>query len=191
MEERCPRAHLPLDETYRGAAYSADPVAPSDIAFGPKVISVASLSKCNGAPGLRLGWAITHDKALRKQLVLGKFSTVISCSPVEALAVRLFAQGDEIVATRRTHMADGLATVAAWVESNNDLIEWVRPDAGALCCIRLKPIFNNDAVARFYKSLAHSDVRVGAEPGSEKRRAFSGWASALCLSPLSILRSRR
>jgi aspartate/methionine/tyrosine aminotransferase len=163
MEEQCPDAYLLLDETYREAAYGTKPVAPSGIAFGPKVISVASLSKCHGAPGLRLGWAITHDKALRKQLVLGKFSTVISCSPVdEALALRVFAQRNEIITARRTHLANGLATVAAWVENNSDLIEWIRPDAGALCCIRLKPIFNNDAVARFYKALAHSGVRVGS-----------------------------
>jgi aspartate/methionine/tyrosine aminotransferase len=188
MEERCPHAYLLLDETYREAAYGADPVAPSGIAFGPKVISVASLSKCHGAPGLRLGWAITHDKALRKQLVLGKFSTVISCSPVdEALAVRLFAQRDEIIAARRTHLADGLATVAAWVESNNDLIEWVRPDAGALCCIRLKPIFNNDAVARFYKSLAYSDVRVGSGTWfGEEARVFRLGFGFVSQSPLDL-----
>jgi len=162
MQERCPRAHLLLDETYREAAFGDDPVAPSAIDLGPKVISVASLSKCHGAPGLRLGWAITRDRALRRQLVVGKFSTVISCSPVdEALALRVLAQRDEIIAARRVHLAQGLSEVAGWVERNGDLIEWVRPDAGALCCVRLKPGFDDDAVARFHEALARAGVRIG------------------------------
>jgi hypothetical protein len=162
MEAKCPRAYLLLDETYREAAYGADPVAPSGIGLGPRVISVASLSKCHGAPGLRLGWAITRDMALRRQLVVGKFSTVISCSPVdEALALSVLAQRDAIIAARRTHLAEGLAQVARWVERNHDLIEWVRPDAGAICCIRLKPIFADDGVWRFYSALADAGVRVG------------------------------
>ncbi|HMF23820.1 MAG TPA: pyridoxal phosphate-dependent aminotransferase [Pseudolabrys sp.] len=162
MEEQCPNAHLLLDETYREAAYGTNPIASSAIALGPKVISVASLSKCHGAPGLRLGWAITRDKALRKQLVIGKFNTVISCSPVdEALALRVLAQRDSIINARRIHLAEGLSRVAEWVQRNSDLIEWVRPDAGALCCLRLTSVFDGEAVGRFYQALARFGVRVG------------------------------
>jgi hypothetical protein len=83
MIECCPGAYLLIDETYREAAYGMDAVAGSAIGLGSKVISVSSLSKCHGAPGLRLGWAITKDAALRRQLVLGKFNTVLSCSPID------------------------------------------------------------------------------------------------------------
>jgi aspartate/methionine/tyrosine aminotransferase len=162
MEEQCPNAHLLLDETYREAAYGTDVIASSGIALGPKVISVASLSKCHGASGLRLGWAITRDKALRKQLVIGKFNTVISCSPVdESLALRVFARRDGIMNARRIHLAEGLSKVEDWVQRNRDVIEWVRPDAGALCCVRLKSTFDDRAVEHFYEALARSGVRVG------------------------------
>jgi aspartate/methionine/tyrosine aminotransferase len=162
MAERCSQAYLLLDETYREAAYGADPVAASALALNPKVISVASLSKCHGAPGLRLGWAITRDRALRKQLVLGKFNTVISCSPVdEALALKLLEQPDQIIAARRRQLAEGLARMAGWVRENADLVEWIRPDAGALCCVRLKPsVFDDVAVMRFYEMVAGAGVRV-------------------------------
>ena len=59
MQEISPDAYLLVDETYRDATYADDPVAETALALGPKVISVASLSKCHGAPGLRIGWAIT------------------------------------------------------------------------------------------------------------------------------------
>ena len=99
MQEICPEAYLLADETYRLAAFGDDDaIGPSALELSTKVISTASLSKCHGAPGLRLGWAITRDPALRKQLVLGKFNTVISCSPVdEALALKVLEDSDRFV----------------------------------------------------------------------------------------------
>ena len=162
MAERCPDAYLLLDETYREAAYGDDPVVPSAIGLAPKVISCASLSKCHGAPGLRLGWAITRDPDLRDQLVLGKFGTVIACSAVdEALALRVLGQGDRILEERRRRLADGLSRTADWVSAHGGCVDWVRPDAGALCCLRLKPdVFDDAAVDRFYDALAGQGVRV-------------------------------
>ena len=173
MTEICPEAYLLVDETYREAAYGDDKVATSAVALGPRVVSVASLSKCHGAPGLRLGWAITREAALRDELVRGKFNTVISCSPIdEILAVRVLDARERILAECRRRLAQGLAQTAAWIAAHGALIEWVRPDAGALCCIRLKPdAFDDAAVARFYAALAGNDIRVanGAWFGDEAR----------------------
>jgi hypothetical protein len=174
MEEICPDAYLLVDETYRNAAFGDQvEVAASALALSTRVISTASLSKCHGAPGLRLGWAITRDAALRKQLVLGKFNTVISCSPVdEALALKVFEDSDRFLGERRRLRTEGLAVTAEWVRDNSSLIGWVRPDAGAFCCVRLKPgIYDDAAVNRFYATLADRGVRIanGAWFGDEHR----------------------
>ena len=48
------------------------------------------------------------------------------------------------------------------MSENRGLVEWVRPDAGALCCVRLKSaIFDDTAVGRFHAALASEGVRVG------------------------------
>jgi len=173
MEERCPEAFLLLDETYREAAYGDDAVAPSAVGLSQRVISCASLSKCHGAPGLRLGWAITRDAALKEQLVVGKFNTVISCSPLdEALALHVLERRDHIIGERRQRLAEGLALTADWVRQNGAFVEWVRPDAGALCCVRLRPsVFDDGAVDRFYEGLAREGIRVanGTWFGDEAR----------------------
>jgi aspartate/methionine/tyrosine aminotransferase len=172
MADSCPEAYLLVDETYREAAYGQDPVMPSAVALSSKVISTASLSKAHGAPGLRLGWAATRDPDLREQLVLGKFNTVICGSPVdEALALALLNRRGPILDERRRRMADGLARTAAWVERHSAQVDWVRPDAGAICCIRLKPIFDDAAVARFPAELTREGVRLaaGAWFGDEAR----------------------
>jgi aspartate/methionine/tyrosine aminotransferase len=163
MADICPDAYLLVDETYREATYGTDEVAPSAVVLGPKVISIASLSKCHGAPGLRLGWAILRDPQLREQVITGKFNTVISNSTLdEALGLRVMQHRDRILGERRRRLAEGLRKTAEWIEKNNAFVEWVRPDAGALCCVRLKPaVFDDPAVRLFFDALTAAGVRVG------------------------------
>jgi len=175
MAKHAPQAWLVVDETYREAAYGSDPEAPSAVTLGPKVVSVASLSKCHGAAGLRIGWAITCDPDLREQLVTAKFNTVISCSRVdEALALEVLARRGPIIDERRRRLRTNLGIVANWAQRNATHVDWVRPDAGALCCARLKrAIFDDAAVERFYSLLKAQGVRVA--PGDwfgEERRTF-------------------
>ena len=163
MAARCPDAFLLVDETYRQAAYNDDEVAQSAATLSPRVIITGSLSKCHGAPGLRIGWVIVRDAALREQMVLGKFNTVIANSTIdEMLGLRVLTQAEPIIAARRKHLGEGFARTAAWVARNAALVEWVRPDAGALCCMRLRSNqFDQAAVARFHAALAALDARVG------------------------------
>jgi aspartate/methionine/tyrosine aminotransferase len=175
MAARCPDAFLLVDETYRQAVYGDDTPAPSAARLGAQVVVTGSLSKCHGAPGLRVGWAVTKNRALREQLILGKFNTVIANSTIdEALALAVLRRADRIIGVRRKHLAAGLACTAAWVERHAALVEWVPPDAGALCCVRLRrDRFDEAAVARFHAALARRDARVGdGQWFGEERRVF-------------------
>jgi aspartate/methionine/tyrosine aminotransferase len=180
MRERAPHAYLLVDDEYREAAYGDDPIARSALALGPRVVTAASLSKCHGAPGLRLGWAITQDPAIREQLVRGKFTTVVSAPAIEELlALRVLALRDRILGDRRRILAACLAKTQQFVEANAELVEWVRPDAGAICCIRLRrERFDDSAVERFYASLPPLGVRVsnGTWFGEEARVFRLGFA---------------
>jgi hypothetical protein len=175
MARKCPQAYLLIDETYRDAAYGDDEIASSAVNLGPRVISTASLSKCHGAAGLRLGWAITPDTQLREQLVRGKFNTIISCSQVdEALAIRVLQQRERILDNRRRHLVEGLRRTELWAQQNSTHVDWVRPDAGALCCVRLKESgFDTARVERFYSALEDAGVRVAnGEWFGEESRVF-------------------
>ena len=175
MTQDSPDSYLVVDETYREATYGQNTPAISAASLNPRIISIASLSKCHGAPGLRIGWAITKDPALRDQLILGKFNTVISNSTAdEALALRVFHKIDSIFAERKQRLQDGFDRTQAWVNNNGSFVEWNAPDSGALCCIRLRPdVFDSSTATRFYRSLAIKGVRVA--PGSwfgEDNRVF-------------------
>ncbi|MEM8812756.1 MAG: pyridoxal phosphate-dependent aminotransferase [Pseudomonadota bacterium] len=162
MSRTCPDAFLLVDETYREAIYGDAVPVPSAASRDTRIIVCASLSKCHGAPGIRIGWAATRDSALREQMMLGKFNTIIACSAIdEALAIRVLEDQDRIIGARRLHLKEGLDRTEAWVGANSGLVECVKPDAGALCCIRLRPeVFDTDGIDRFYEALSERSLRV-------------------------------
>ncbi|KSV75200.1 hypothetical protein N185_17625 [Sinorhizobium sp. GW3] len=180
MEEICPNAYLLVDETYREGFYG-DEAASCGATIANRVVTVASLSKCHGAPGLRLGWIITKDRELYSQLALGKFNTVLSCSSLdEALGLQLLTDHQAILAERRPVLRTGLSAIARWIEKNEDYVEWVKPSAGTVCCVRLRPeVFDQCAVNRFYASLSDKSIRLapGGWFGEEDRVFRLGFAA--------------
>ncbi len=162
MSEICPDAYLVVDETYRQSVYGEANTPRSLAGLSPRLITIASMSKCHGAPGLRIGWLTCHEPALAEQLVLAKLNTVISCSVVdECLALEVLRRGDEILGERRRVLGEAIGKVERWVERESDLIEWVRPDGGALCCVRLRPgPFDDKGAETFFRELRQESVLV-------------------------------
>ena len=164
MGERAPRSRLLIDETFREASYAGRAPAASAAQVAGDVLTVASLSKAYGVPGLRIGWITCREPELRAHLAIGKGKTAISCSVLdERAALAVLANADSILGARRAALAAGLAAVDAWVARNAERIEWVRPDAGGLCCLRLRArVYDDAAVDRFYAAAAARGVNLAA-----------------------------
>lgn len=164
LEARAPQAILFLDETYREATYDDEAVPDSFAGMHPRIVTGASVSKALGAPGLRTGWLTVADADLRSRLVVAKMNTVISGSVLdEALATALLRNRETVLAPRRRLLAAGLAELAAWCEAERQRIEWIRPDGGALCCLRLRAAtFDTAAVARFWELLPRHELQLAS-----------------------------
>jgi aspartate/methionine/tyrosine aminotransferase len=164
MERRSPEAILFVDETYREAAYGDDAVADSFAALDARIVTGASVSKALGAPGLRTGWLTVADADLRARLTVAKMNTVISGSVLdETLATVLLRHREGVLASRRRLLAGALGELAHWCESERERVEWVRPDAGALCCVRLRAeAFDEAAVSRFWDLLPGHDLQLAS-----------------------------
>ena len=164
MSRRCPDAILFIDETYREACYGDAAVAASFAAVDPRIVTGSSVSKALGAPGLRTGWLTVADAALRARLLVAKLNTVISGSVLdETLAATVLRHREHVLAPRRRLLADALDIVSGWCERERARVEWVRPDAGALCCVRLRQdAFDEQAVARFWQQLPDHDVQLAS-----------------------------
>ncbi len=79
-----------------------------------------------------------------------------------------------MLAPRRQLLAGALGKLAAWCEGERERIEWVRPDAGALCCLRLRTdAFDAAAIARFWELLPRHDLQLACGKWfGESDRAF-------------------
>ena len=175
MRTRSPQALLFIDETYREATYGDAPVLESLAALDPRIVTGSSVSKALGAPGLRTGWLTVADADLRSRLVVAKMNTVISGSVLdETLAVVLLQHREHVLEPRRKLLAGALETLTTWCESERGRIEWIRPDAGALCCLRLRAeAFDAAAVARFWELLPRHDLQLACGKWfGESDRAF-------------------
>jgi aspartate/methionine/tyrosine aminotransferase len=126
---------LLVDETYRDLSYAAPlPLAAS---LGPHVISVSSLSKAYGVPGIRIGWLITQDPALQ-EIFLAASEQISICGSVmdEWVAEQVLENRAAILAPRLVEMRRRLAMVSDWIDGE-DRLEWVAPSGGVVCFPRM------------------------------------------------------
>jgi len=162
MRLKAPAARLFVDETYRDATYGDEAAARSAATLDSSIITGGSVSKAHGAPGLRVGWLTVPDPELRERLAIAKMNIVLSGSPLdETLAAAILDNRETILSARRGMLATGLSKVAAWIDGQKGLVDWVKPDAGALCCVRLNPdAFDEAGVGRFWSALPSSELQI-------------------------------
>jgi aspartate/methionine/tyrosine aminotransferase len=175
MSRNAPRALLLIDEIYRDATHGSAPVPPSFAPRDPRIITTGSISKAHGAPGLRVGWLTVSDPDLRARLTVAKMNIVLSSSVLdEALAERILAHRDEVLAPRRTNLERALTILGDWHARQEHRLDWVLPEGGAMCCMRLRSDhFDDSSVARFWEQLPDNDIQLGAGPWfGESTRVF-------------------
>ena len=80
-------AWLLCDEMYRGLERDLTDRLPSAADLYERAIVLAGLSKTHGLPGLRAGWLLVRDPAVRAALINWKhYTTICAAAPSEALA---------------------------------------------------------------------------------------------------------
>lgn len=121
------------DEAYRWIEHPGGETIPAPMRGRyEKGISVGTVSKPFGVPGLRIGWfaapaEITQAAwAVRDYVSLspGKLSDLITTAIVTHKDA-IFARNDEIIGTN-------LQTANTWFAAHSDLVNWVPPRAGLL-----------------------------------------------------------
>jgi len=127
--------YLLVDETYRDLTYGA--ALPLAASLGDHVISVSSLSKAYGVPGIRVGWLITRDPTLQETFLAAKEQISICGSVIdEWVAEQVLARRAEILGPTLVEMRRRLAVVADWM-AGEDLLDWVAPTGGVVCFPRM------------------------------------------------------
>lgn len=139
-----------VDETYRDLSHG-EPY-PATASISDRFISVSSLSKAYGTPGIRTGWLITRNPDLYALFLAAKEQIGICGSVLdEAVGAAVLAQRDGWLAQSNRRNLRHRDIVRDWMASE-PYMEWVEPAGGVVCFPRLKvdAAFDLD---RFYRSL--------------------------------------
>src|ERR1700722_4281711 len=152
-------ALLLVDETYRDLTHGSP--LPMAASLSSRAISVASVSKAYGLPGLRIGWSVTTDPAVRELLLAAKEQMVI-CGPTidEHIAGRVLADWDRILPPILAQVRERLAVVQAWLDGQSTF-EGIPPSGGVVGLVRFRPEVQVDTSAFYQHLLAEHGTYVG------------------------------
>ena len=162
-------AWLLADEVYRGTERLADDLTPTFWGRYERAISVGSLSKAFGLPGLRLGWLVAPPEIVEATWRRHEYATIAT----GMLSMRLGelalepATRDRLLARTRGYIREGYGRLAAWIGANADLLSIVPPAATALGFVRYDLDLPSVEVAHALRRDAGVLVAPGATFGVE------------------------
>ena len=94
------------------------------------------LSKTYGLPGLRTGWLVIQDEALRKNIINWKFYTSICASaPSEFLALAAWKVRDQLRDRSIAQIEHNLGLADSFFARWPDLFTWRKPMAGSVALV--------------------------------------------------------
>ena len=150
------------DEVYRELEHDPADRLPAACDLDERAVSLGSISKSYGLPGLRLGWLVTRDAALRAAIMRWKdYTTICSSAPSEVLTAVALRHRDVLLERNLGILARNLPLLDGLFSRHADTFEWVRPTASPIGFPRVSGV---DDVDRFCRRLA--DLGVLLLPGS-------------------------
>jgi len=156
-------AYVLSDEAYRWLVVPGGlPFAPPICDHGPLGISVGTVSKPFGLPGLRIGWIAAPAPVVA---ACWEARDYISLSPGklnDAIAELAFRHRERIVERNTAIIAANLAAAEAWVAGHSDILAWTPPRGGLLALLR----YNLPIDSRELADLLATEYSVMLAPGS-------------------------
>lgn len=128
------------DEIYRGleVAIEACPSIASVADIYEKGIVLNGLSKTYGLPGLRAGWLIIRDKAVREEVISWKhYTTICPAAPTEYLAIRALAIHAVLAERSRELVRSNLDVCTSFMNLHSSLFRWRPPIAGSTALLEI------------------------------------------------------
>ena len=127
------------DEVYRELEHDPATRLPAACEIYERAVSLGSMSKTYGLPGLRLGWLVSKDAEIVKRCLEFKYyTTICSSAPSEFLAELALRHREVLVQRNREIVLRNLPLLDAFFRQHSSLFEWVKPDASPIGFVRYK-----------------------------------------------------
>lgn len=156
-------AWLLVDEAYRWLDLpGGDPMAQPARDLGPRGISVGTMSKPFGLPGLRIGWIVAPADVVGQCWATRDYISLSPGKLNDYLAQVALTVRDKIVTRNWEIVQANLAAADAWFEEHADLATWTRPRGGLLALMK----YDFAVPSREVSDVLASDFSVMLAPGS-------------------------
>jgi aspartate/methionine/tyrosine aminotransferase len=152
-------AYLMVDETYRDLMFEQPP--PLAATMSPSTISLTSMSKAWGLPGIRIGWAVAEKPIIEAIRAVREQVTICNSSVGEVIAREVLRKRDEILPIIRKAVISNFKIVEEWMDSQKWL-EWIAPHSGVVGAPRLVKGGSTDELCK----LLVTKYRTFTVPGS-------------------------
>ena len=151
------------DEVYRELEHDPASRLPAACELYDRAVSLGSMSKTYGLPGLRLGWLASKDAdILERCLELKHYTSICSSAPSEFLAALALRHREVLIQRNREIALRNLPLLDAFFRQRSSLFEWVKPNASPIGFVRYK---RNRDVLFFCEEVAR-EAGVLLLPGS-------------------------
>ncbi|MHB8646714.1 MAG: aminotransferase class I/II-fold pyridoxal phosphate-dependent enzyme, partial [Thermomicrobiales bacterium] len=140
-------AYILADEAYRWLTVDDVPLPPPFRDLGPRAISVGTVSKPFGIPGIRLGWIAATEEIAARCWAYRDYTSLSPGGLSDYLACRTFANREAILARTHAISTENLHTLRAFIAERGDLFSWVEPRGGLLGLLRYHLDLPSETVA--------------------------------------------
>lgn len=142
--------HLLWDAAFAELVYESDPL-PEPGQWYDQAISIGTLSKAYGLPGLRVGWCIASPATLERCVRLKDYTT-LHLSPLVELIARKSIEHSRVLLQRGLRQAKAnREMLEQWIQHLAGRVEWVVPQGGVCAFPR---IGGNEDVDKICRDLA-------------------------------------
>ena len=126
------------DEVYRELEHEPGDRLPAASDLYERALSLGSMSKAYGLPGLRLGWLASRDRAALTRIVDVKhYTTICSSAPSELLSALALRHHSALAERNRGIVRYNLPLLDDFFDRRADSFSWVRPTASPIGFPRL------------------------------------------------------
>jgi len=128
------------DEVYRELEHDPANRLPAACEIYERAVSLGSMSKSYGLPGLRLGWLVCKDAELLERCLEFKYYTTICSSAPSEILTALALRHREVLAQRnREIVLRNLPLLDSFFRQRSNLFEWIKPNASPIGFVYFKP----------------------------------------------------
>jgi len=129
-------AYLVWDAAFAELTYGG-PVLPDPGERYDRSITLGTLSKAYGLPGLRVGWCLAGPEVLERLVRLRDYTTLALSPLVEHVATRAIENGDLLLQPRLAQARHNLELLLSWANRHREFVSIARPQGGVCVFMRV------------------------------------------------------